>query len=173
MVMDGTEEPDSVYMWVNPDPYTEPDTSTADHFRRTPYLNNGIDVVRLKVAGAGGDQIPYNLEFDEIRIATEWESATFPSNTIEVDPQDIFELKAYPNPANSQITIEYVIKDKGFVGLELFDNQGRLVSSLVQRDLNQGNHYFNKDVADLKNGFYYLRLRQGNHSTIRKIIVFK
>ncbi|WP_235296942.1 T9SS type A sorting domain-containing protein [Portibacter marinus] len=173
MVMNGTEEPDSVFMWVNPDPYTEPDTANADHFRRTPYLNNGIDVIRMKVAGAGADQVPYNLEFDEIRLATEWQSATFPSNTIELDPQDVFELLAYPNPAQSEINIEFEIKKRGSVSMDLYDNQGRLVRNLVTRKLAKGKHFVTENISNLQNGFYYLRLKQDNQSTLRKIIIFK
>lgn len=73
------------------------------------------------------------------------------------DPTVQFSL--YPNPANSDITFEYLLPDYSHVTLTIYDLQGKEISLLMNNSAQQpGLNRFNYDVSSLKNGVYIFKL---------------
>lgn len=66
-------------------------------------------------------------------------------------------LQNYPNPFKDITNIDY-ISPGGKVELRLFDNQGKLISILVDEDMPQGKHSFVLNGAHLPSGNYYYQL---------------
>ncbi len=181
---DGTI-PDTVYMWINPPSDVEPDTSTAVRYNNSsrnffalPFLKVGIDHIWLKTEGVNGDETPHIVEFDEFRISRTWESVvSIVTNTIEVDPEDDFQLTAYPNPFLDYLDIRFNLPSSERLSITVHDAQGRLVETLANDRLPKGDHTIQWNVGmrgrGLTNGIYYLRVAQGNAVAVRKLVLIR
>lgn len=72
-------------------------------------------------------------------------------------------VKAYPNPASEQVTIEFELRETAPVSLQLFDLNGRHVATLVQENTLAPGHYtarWNEPAAQPA-GLYVYRLTAG------------
>lgn len=81
-------------------------------------------------------------------------------------------LKASPNPANGNTTINYVMPENGGMSLEVFDLLGNRVAIVEQGSALQGMHTidFNFDALGLATGTYIFRLSTPSHySTLRVV----
>ncbi len=75
----------------------------------------------------------------------------------------------YPNPSNQWINV-ITGSETGDLSLQLFDLAGRI---LLEEDYNQVNRNFQVqlNVAEVKNGIYFLHVNLGNSSEIRKVVI--
>lgn len=83
------------------------------------------------------------------------------------------ELTNYPNPFSGITTIQFETSSKAPVLLDVFDQTGRKLSTLVNRELASGIHRFEFDGSALPGGIYFYQLKVGNYSTTRKMILIK
>jgi hypothetical protein len=73
-------------------------------------------------------------------------------------------LKAYPNPANDFVTIEFQINEElKSAELVILDQQGKKIKSFI---LHKNQSYLNINTSDLSNGLFYLILK--NNGTVIK-----
>jgi len=79
----------------------------------------------------------------------------------------------YPNPFNPSTVINYQIPVNSIVQLELFNIQGKLVETLFSGRQEAGDHKIEWNAGHLASGVYYYRLRAGNFSDIKKMILIK
>lgn len=81
-------------------------------------------------------------------------------------------VSCYPNPilSSSQITIH---TNGDYTHLAVFDNIGREVKTLVDRNLAAGDHLIPFDASSVSSGTYYVRLQSGNAVTTRQVVVTK
>lgn len=66
----------------------------------------------------------------------------------------------YPNPFSSNTTISYNTNG-GYTLVQVFDNQGRLIKTLVSSEKLQGNYQVNFENTGYTSGVYYARLQNG------------
>ena len=91
-------------------------------------------------------------------------------------PGLIYEYKLYqnyPNPFNPSTSINYQVKDRGFVSLKVYDMLGREVAVLVNEIKEQGQYSVIFNAANLPSGVYICSLRvndfvQNNKMTLMK-----
>jgi subtilisin-like proprotein convertase family protein len=86
--------------------------------------------------------------------------------------------KIYPNPFNSQISIEYGLPTAAEVSLFIYDIQGRLVKTIPCGALAPGYHNIiwdatNDDNRQVSSGVYLLRVAAGEERITRKITLLK
>lgn len=79
----------------------------------------------------------------------------------------------YPNPFNPATSISYQLNANSFVSLVVFDLMGREIRTLVNKNMEAGNHSIEFDASDLKSGIYICRLQTNSAFEIRKIILMK
>ncbi|MCB5269964.1 MAG: T9SS type A sorting domain-containing protein, partial [Candidatus Cloacimonadaceae bacterium] len=84
----------------------------------------------------------------------------------------------YPNPFNPSTTISYSVPTDGDVALSIYNARGQLVNTLVNEYKSKGRYLIAWQAKDLRgasvaSGVYYLRLRSGNQSISRKILLTK
>ena len=90
-----------------------------------------------------------------------------------------FSLKQnYPNPFNPTTTIEYSLARDTFVDLAIYDVAGRKVKTLVNKNQSQGTHYsewkgMNETENRVPSGIYFIKIRTGDFSQSRKMILLK
>ena len=79
----------------------------------------------------------------------------------------------YPNPFNPATTIGYHLSATGPVKLEVFDEEGRVVRTLVDGEHKAGDFAVRFDGSDLSSGVYFSRLSSGGSAQTRKMILIK
>ena len=79
----------------------------------------------------------------------------------------------YPNPFNPTTTINYSIPKFSKVYLEVFDQLGRKLKTLVDKDQESGSYQVTFNAANFASGIYFYRLTADNFSDIKKMIIIK
>ena len=84
----------------------------------------------------------------------------------------------FPNPFNPSTKISFNLEASSFVTLKVFNLLGEEVASLVNRNMNAGNHSVNFDAAKLNSGVYLYRLEANdvngkNFTSVKKMILTK
>ncbi len=87
-------------------------------------------------------------------------------------------LQNYPNPFNPSTTIAFVLAERAEVDLSIYDLRGRLVRTVIKRDMEAGDHSVVWDGKDdsgrrVSSGSYLYRLRTNDEVVTRKMIVVK
>ena len=83
-----------------------------------------------------------------------------------------------PNPFNPRTSIRFRLAEAADVGLEIFDAAGRRVRSLTLGRRSAGDHDVVFDGRDahgreLASGVYHYRLRSGNESLVRRMVLVR
>lgn len=88
-------------------------------------------------------------------------------------PYEYYLEQNYPNPFNPSTTIEFSIPEQSFVDLEIFNNLGEKVTTLVSEELNAGNYKYEWNAKKLSSGIYYYKLTVNDFSQTKKLILLK
>ena len=79
----------------------------------------------------------------------------------------------YPNPFNPVTTIKFNLADAGHARLDIFDASGRLVKTLVNEAMAAGPHEVTWNASGIASGIYFSRLRQGDITMTKKMILLR
>jgi photosystem II stability/assembly factor-like uncharacterized protein len=79
----------------------------------------------------------------------------------------------YPNPFNPATIIRYALPGRSHVVLALFNSLGQRVATLVNGDVDAGNHSVKFDGSNLASGVYYYRIQAGNFVQSKKLILLR
>ena len=84
----------------------------------------------------------------------------------------------HPNPFNASTRIEFDIPNESLVKLEIFDITGAMVASPLDQRFPAGRHMLNWNGVDfdgkpLASGLYLYKLKTGEDSSVRKMILLK
>ena len=82
-----------------------------------------------------------------------------------------FDLINYPNPFSQSTKIEFLLNKKSDVNLQIWDECGRLVETLVNTKLSEGVNYVLFDKKNLKPGIYYYSLTVDKIRKTNKMII--
>lgn len=79
----------------------------------------------------------------------------------------------YPNPFNPVTTIEYSVQHATLVDLELYDITGRSVRKLIYKHQKPGVYQVTFDAKALPSGIYFYRIRMGEFSAVKKMVLIE
>jgi hypothetical protein len=79
----------------------------------------------------------------------------------------------YPNPFNPTTTIRFTLPQRQHVTLKVFDVAGRAVATLVDNQLNAGEHRIAFDGRELTSGIYFYSIAAGEFTQTRKVVFLK
>jgi hypothetical protein len=79
----------------------------------------------------------------------------------------------YPNPFNPSTTITYEIPKESFVVLTVYDILGRLVKTLVNEEKPAGRYSVIFNSNYFSNGVYFYKLKAGNYTQVKKMVLVK
>lgn len=82
-------------------------------------------------------------------------------------------LQNYPNPFNPTTIIRLSIRESSYVTLKVYDILGKVVTELVNGNIEAGNHSINFDAANLPSGLYFYSLSANGYSETKKMILAK
>jgi hypothetical protein len=88
--------------------------------------------------------------------------------------KQLVEFRARPNPFNPRTKIEFGTVREGRASVRVFDIQGRLVATVVDRKLAAGNHQYDFDASKLSSGVYLMVLKaEGRPQEVRRLSLLK
>ena len=97
-----------------------------------------------------------------------------PTNNDRQDTPQKFVLdQNYPNPFNPTTTIRFELSAASYVSLRVFDLNGRLVETLVDKSLTAGAHSVSFDAGNLASGMYLYRLETPASVQTRKMTLLR
>lgn len=79
----------------------------------------------------------------------------------------------YPNPFNPSTKIKFAIPKQEYVTLNIYDNLGRLVKTLVNSILSAGIYEYTFSADNLSSGIYFYTLKAGNYSDSKIMVLIK
>ncbi len=79
----------------------------------------------------------------------------------------------YPNPFNPSTTIAYSLAKSNLVTLKIYNLSGQELETLVNGFQTAGEHEISWQPKGLSSGIYYCRLKAGNFSETRKLVLQK
>ncbi len=80
----------------------------------------------------------------------------------------------YPNPFNPTTKINFSIQKAGKVQLKVYDMLGREVATLVDKDMNAGQHTVQFDASNLASGVYIYRIQASQEfSAVKKMVLIR
>jgi hypothetical protein len=102
----------------------------------------------------------------------------FPLATTSVDasvvlPDRMNLEQNYPNPFNPLTTINYSLLQRAIVTLRVYDALGKMITELVNDNIEAGYHQVQFDGSSLSSGVYFYRLRAGNVIQTKKFLLMK
>jgi flagellar hook assembly protein FlgD len=102
----------------------------------------------------------------------------FNSGVIVELPSGFSVSQNYPNPFNPLTEIKFSLPENSPVKLVIFNVLGQKVKTLLDRDMQAGNHSViwdgkNQDGNDVGSGIYFYRIEAGQYKVSRKMLVIK
>jgi hypothetical protein len=87
-------------------------------------------------------------------------------------------LKVSPNPAKDRLTIEYSLRERCEVTLDLMDPEGRIVKVVDHGMMDKGSHQCAVDITSVisesNSGFFFVRLTaKGKPAVYRKVVIIR
>ena len=132
---------------------------------------SGNHDVYLKFSGSGTSQL---FQLKEFRFSDNSRSHTTPIQQYGQIPKKFMLDQNYPNPFNPSTVIRYQLPVSGKVSLRVFDSLGREVASLVHNQWKtRGVHTVTFNASGLSSGIYFYRLKAGDFTQTKKMILLK
>jgi D-alanyl-D-alanine carboxypeptidase len=107
-------------------------------------------------------------------ICSQSQSVISNSSTNAKTTAQALSMSAYPNPFTNHITLSFRVSQTGHANLRVYDMNGRLISTLLDKETEKGAAYtINFDSAGLAAGIYLARLQTNEGITQQKIVLRK
>ena len=93
---------------------------------------------------------------------------------VEINSPAIFSLNQnYPNPFNPSTTISFSLPKTEYVTLKVYNTLGEEIKTLVNSQLDAGEHKINFDASNVSSGVYFYKITAGNYTNIKKLQILK
>ncbi|MCO6477722.1 MAG: T9SS type A sorting domain-containing protein [Phaeodactylibacter sp.] len=114
----------------------------------------------------------FNLDFNaSSEIWNFFNRNTLTSTKAYLNPSEI-DLRAYPNPASTQLAFEFELPEAAPVNITLYNPLGQPVQELTDENLPAGRQRINwQRPASLPAGLYYYRLQIGERFVARPVVL--
>lgn len=90
---------------------------------------------------------------------------------VDISSQNNITLINYPNPFSQSTTISYNITESGNVKLMIYNQQGKLIESLIDENRTPGLYSINWNVNNIVPGLYYYSLITSGKSVTKKMLI--
>ncbi len=120
-------------------------------------LENGIYMIKL------------------VQVDLDGSSKVFAEKEIEINslPVEFSLQQNYPNPFNPVTTISYDVKYESLVEIKIYNILGNEAATVINKIHMPGSYSFNFDASALSSGVYIYRIRAGEYTASRKMILLK
>lgn len=157
-------------IWVDSE-FDSLDTPIVLMFGSEAYFNALTENPNLGPYFALGRDVIVCLSGQSYRVQSE-ESGTIDTGE-KILPEKYLTIRNYPNPFNPITTIEIRLPEKGPVSLCVYDMKGRLVETLLEKQMNSGRYVYEWNAQNLPSGIYIISLSSGKHVKTKKTVLLK
>ena len=92
----------------------------------------------------------------------------------EESPDESFKLYPnYPNPFNPETNITFYLAKQSHAVLKIYNLLGEEIQTLIDNNLEKGNHTYRFEGKDYSSGIYFYQLTVGNFKEQRKMMLLK
>lgn len=88
-------------------------------------------------------------------------------------PNKFYIKQNYPNPFNPSTEINFGIPKDNFVTVDIYNSLGQLVKSLMKEYKSAGNYSVKFDGTDYSSGLYFYKIKAGDFTEIKKMLLVK
>lgn len=121
------------------------------------------DWIASYIAGPDGEKLPAGRQLKgTVYAGTGNEAPLIP---------DVDYLLAFPNPAEDNLHLRFILNHANPVTVELYNANGSLVSQPYAGELGPAEHDIRVDLAGMQKGLYLVKMRVGEETFIKKIMV--
>ncbi|UCE19819.1 MAG: T9SS type A sorting domain-containing protein [Gemmatimonadota bacterium] len=92
---------------------------------------------------------------------------------IDFAPSHFSLAQNYPNPFNPETSIEFALPRTAYIRLSVYNILGREVKVLVDDRMEAGYHAVRWETSNMPSGVYFYRLRAGDFSAVRSMVLMK
>jgi hypothetical protein len=117
----------------------------------------------------GGNKFSYRLK----QIDTDGKFSYTKEIEIEAIPKEYSLSQNYPNPFNPITSIEFQIVNPGLVTLKVYDILGNEVATILNKEFEPGYYKYQWNGSGIASGVYFYRIKSGNFSQVKKMILMK
>jgi len=82
-------------------------------------------------------------------------------------------IQIFPNPADNSTGLTYNINNPSLMEIGLYNELGIQVNNVAHSFMDAGNYSLNIDLNNLAVGTYYLQIKAGPETTVKKLIVIR
>jgi hypothetical protein len=146
------------------------DTSAANYDWEDPdkpgfALSPALGTLRNDMGAYGGNQYK-SMPFTSLEI-------TGIKDENETIPDKLILRQNYPNPFNPTTTISYSISEPATISLKVYDILGKEVITLLNGYQTSGNYKIEFDASSLSSGLYFYKIKAGEFSAIKRLVLIK
>jgi hypothetical protein len=88
-------------------------------------------------------------------------------------PDDFSLSQNYPNPFNPSTKIRFALPKTSFVRILIFDNLGRVIETILDKELNAGHYEVQWNSSNFTSGVYYYKMITKEFSGSNKMVLIK
>ena len=132
------------------------------------YIYGGIESSEENIffSNDGNQSIASNVIFKVFVKQT-----TTNTKDLTVSGENVFQIKIYPNPTDSQVVIEYFNPNKEKVNIELSDLNGKKIATIFQGEADEGLQKVLYQIPDIANGMYFISIENKLQKNLKTIFV--
>jgi len=94
-------------------------------------------------------------------------------NTGVKDIDFVSNISLFPNPANTQVNIEFTLQNATDMTIEVVDMNGKTIETIVMNNAVVGTNATKLNVVNFANGVYSVVLRSNDSLTTKKLVISK
>jgi 5-hydroxyisourate hydrolase-like protein (transthyretin family) len=79
----------------------------------------------------------------------------------------------YPNPYNPETTIKFQIPQASFVTLKVYNIQGRLMKSILEKNMETGTYEVTFNSSNVSSGIYFVQMIANKFVGAKKMLIVK
>jgi hypothetical protein len=134
--------------------------------------SSGVAVINVTVPSSGVLHIgaflhDYSYDIKSVVIGTGTAGSEGPSSVLSLD-------SPYPNPVIGNASLGYSVPFSGNVEIAVYDVSGRMVETILDGDVEAGNHTLQwVPGADIANGVYFIRLNSAAGTLTQQAMVIR
>ncbi|GAB4336604.1 MAG: hypothetical protein Kow0037_18090 [Calditrichia bacterium] len=135
--------------------------------------NNSFAVIDVKQKGGSTANFWSTFQGNYYRTGYYGDAVVGIKNTTGTLPIKFDLSQNYPNPFNPTTTIRFTIPKNVETRLEVFNVLGEKVATLINQRLKAGEYTVNWDGSKVASGIYFYRLKAGQYSATRRMLLVK
>ena len=136
-----------------------------------PYIGQQIKIrfTYFTDSGIPGD----GFYFDNFRVLNYTDTLVgIVKNGNEI-PKSFALYQNYPNPFNPVTKIKFDIPVESYVNISVYDITGKIISQIVNQNLQPGSFFADFDASGLSSGVYFYNFEAGTYTSVKKMMFVK